>query len=119
MSCFFDAASSCPDGTICKPGQGCLACFTPTLNTDLAIMGSGQGCACDRAIDHDVCAQTSSGSKALVCYSGQWQFVLDGPCMPMPLPDASVKADVPPAADGPLSCPNDSACQVEVGGTSG
>jgi hypothetical protein len=118
MSCSLDATSSCPTGTICKPGQGCLACFTPTLNTDQATMGDGLGCPCDRAVDHDVCAQTSTGSKAIVCFSGQWQFVFDGPCMPS-MPDASVKTDLPSAADGPMSCPKDSACSVEVGSTAG
>jgi len=118
-SCSLDGASSCPVGTACNPEQGCLACFTPTLNTDLAIMGSSQGCPCDRLVDHDVCAQTNTGSKALVCYSSQWQFVLDGPCMPMPQPDANTKIDTHPAADASTRCPNDSACPGEVGGTSG
>jgi len=116
-SCPVDSA--CPAGTTCQSGQDCRACFTPTLNTDLAIMGSSQGCPCDRSVDHDVCAQTSTGSKAVVCFSGQWQYVLDGPCMPMPQPDASTKTDTHPAADASTRCPNDSICPGEVGGTSG
>jgi hypothetical protein len=58
-------------------------CFSPTQNLDLAYDDGAVGCACQDEASQ--CMPDSAGSQvALVCESGQWQAVLDGPCEPAP-----------------------------------
>jgi len=61
------------------------ACYSPTSNLSRADETGAVGCACNPAVDQDVCVQ----GKGLMCTSGHWQAVLDGPCMPLPQRDAA------------------------------
>ena len=69
----------CPAGTICQSGITCALCFSPTIHVELHAAGN-PGCACNPTVDKDVCVQ----GNAFFCYSGQWTWGLDGPCMPGP-----------------------------------
>ena len=61
------------------------ACYSPTSNLSLAEQPGAVGCACNPAVDRDVCVQ----GKGLMCTSGHWDAVIDGPCMPPPSTDAA------------------------------
>jgi Kazal-type serine protease inhibitor-like protein len=54
-------------------------CYSPTQNLEHAYEMGAKGCACDMAKDADVCID---GSIALICESGAWLAVADGPCQP-------------------------------------
>ena len=82
------------------------ACYSPTSNLSSAGQSGAVGCACNPVVDKDVCAQ----GKGLMCISGHWTAVVDGPCMPAPgggsskdaSPEAAVEAgarDVSSAVD--------------------
>jgi hypothetical protein len=71
-----------PDAT----SEGAGWCYSPTSNLSLAEQPGAVGCACNPAVDQDVCVQ----GKGLMCMSGRWQAVIDGPCMPQPRRDAAV-----------------------------
>jgi len=53
------------------------ACFSPTSNASSASQEGAQGCACNPAVDRDVC----SGGGTMVCRGGHWGIGKDGPCM--------------------------------------
>ncbi|HEY5955156.1 MAG TPA: hypothetical protein VIV60_01335 [Polyangiaceae bacterium] len=53
-------------------------CYSPTQNLPSAYQTGARGCACNEATDVDVCVQ----GVALICTSGVWMAVEDGPCMP-------------------------------------
>lgn len=57
-------------------------CYSPTQNLTHAYAAGAKGCACDSATDSPVCAE---GGVALICESGAWQAVEDGPCQPQPV----------------------------------
>ena len=61
-------------------GIGCTVCYSPTSNVSSADKAGAVGCACNPAVDKDVCVQ----GKALFCDYGHWSFGYDGPCMPIP-----------------------------------
>ncbi len=82
-----DCASEqdCLDGA-CVPraSGGDSDCFSPEQNVDQAYSGA-QGCSCDPTLDKDVCVQDSTGrAVALICSTGRWEAVEDGPCSPPP-----------------------------------
>jgi len=80
-----------PDGGLSV--DTAVACYSPTSNLSSAYQVDAVGCACDPAVDKDVCAHDgSAGAVALLCRDAQWQAVYDGPCMP-PSPDAGHPVD--------------------------
>jgi hypothetical protein len=54
-------------------------CYSPTQNWETAYDEGSVGCACE-ASEPGQCIQ----GTALVCESGHWQAVVDGPCFPGP-----------------------------------
>lgn len=58
-----------------------LPCFSPTSNLAIAQQPGAVGCACDPAVDRDVCVRNT---LAVVCMGGRWWIGVDGPCMPPP-----------------------------------
>ena len=93
-------------------GNDSNSCYSPTSNLSSAYGSGAVGCACDPAVDKAVCADNGASARpvALVCGSGHWQAVMDGPCMPGPdagRPGDSSVADSPvadsPAADSPAA----------------
>jgi hypothetical protein len=80
------------------------SCYSPTSDLSLAEQPGATGCACNPAVDRDVCVR----GMGLMCMNGRWQLLIDGPCMPSPddsshpetnAVDASVDAAVPIEAD--------------------
>ncbi len=59
-------------------GSGGAACYSPYENLDHAYDRTLPGCSCTNA--SSICVQ----GVALICESGRWQAVEDGPCMPTP-----------------------------------
>jgi len=93
-------------------GNDSNSCYSPTSNLSSAYGSGAVGCACDPAVDKAVCADNGASARpvALVCGSGHWQAVMDGPCMPGPdagRPGDSSVADSPvadsPVADSPAA----------------
>jgi hypothetical protein len=62
-------------GSVAAPG-----CYSPTKNLATAYEPGAKGCACNADEDADVCVK----NVALICESGMWQAVEDGPCEPQP-----------------------------------
>lgn len=75
-------------------------CYSPTANVASADKTGAVGCACNPAVDKDVCVQ----GKALFCVYDHWTFGMDGPCMP--IPDGSSPKDT--ASDTGASPPDGS-----------
>jgi len=72
------------------------ACYSPTQNTSHAYDAGAMGCACDAKSEPDVCVQ----GLALMCESGFWQAVEDGPCQPMPNAPVKFSPEACKAAGG-------------------
>ncbi|MBI2393837.1 MAG: hypothetical protein HYV09_29970 [Deltaproteobacteria bacterium] len=68
----------------CSSESSDASCYSPSSNLDRAYAAGSRGCACSGGA---VCVSDSTGrTVALVCESGAWQAVEDGPCMPGPGP---------------------------------
>src|SRR5512145_3084430 len=67
-------------GTAGAAGGTGKGCYSPIQNTAHAYERDAVGCACDPEVDVSVCVQ----GVALLCISGFWEAVYDGPCMPRP-----------------------------------
>jgi hypothetical protein len=55
-------------------------CYSPLQNLDKAYEVGARGCPCDRTLANQV--GYCLNGKALICETGFWQAVLDGPCWP-------------------------------------
>ncbi|HMA91749.1 MAG TPA: hypothetical protein VKP30_03640 [Polyangiaceae bacterium] len=67
-------------GTAGAAGGTGKGCYSPVQNTAHAYERDAVGCVCDPVVDVSVCVQ----GVALLCISGYWESVYDGPCMPRP-----------------------------------
>jgi hypothetical protein len=79
------------------------ACYSPTQNLSSAYQTGAQGCACTDK-DTPVCALAPDLKHVgLMCVSGRWQTVIDGPCSPLS-PDGGAPdtgpSDVAPDGQG-------------------
>jgi hypothetical protein len=72
------------------------SCYGPTTDLSTVYQPGAVGCACDHAVEPDVCVR----GVGLMCLGGRWTAVIDGPCMPLPPRDAAnQQAD---AVDAPI-----------------
>jgi hypothetical protein len=55
-------------------------CYSPLQNLDKAYEDGARGCPCDRTLANEV-GYCLNGT-ALICETGFWEAVLDGPCWP-------------------------------------
>jgi hypothetical protein len=55
-------------------------CYSPTQNLDRAYESGAVGCACEPGADGECRPDSTGRLVALVCESGRWQAVEDGPC---------------------------------------
>jgi hypothetical protein len=68
---------SCTDARCALEGCSVEECYSPTMNVSQAYEGTIPGCDCEGP------ASVCTGGTALLCISGKWTAVEDGPCEPV------------------------------------